>query len=97
MFWLIGWIFFGFIVGLIARGLVPGEQRMGIFRTMLLGIGGSFLGGLIGYFLVGGSLIQSSGWIGSIIGAAAVLVIQMQRQRKHLELDPTSQRRLWEV
>ncbi len=51
MFWLIGWIFFGFIVGLIARGLVPGKQPMGIFRTMMLGIGGSFLGGLIGFSL----------------------------------------------
>ena len=81
MFWLIGWIFFGLVVGLIARALVPGEQPMGLFRTMLLGMGGSFVGGLVGYFIVGGSLIQSSGWIGSIIGAVVVLALQLRRGR----------------
>jgi len=97
MFWLIGWVFFGFVIGLIARGLVPGTQPMGFFKTMMLGIAGSFLGGFLGYLLVGGSLIQSSGWIGSIVGGVALLFIQIQRQKKHLEFNPESQRRLWEV
>ncbi len=81
MFWLIGWIVFGFVVGLIARALMPGAQPMGFVRTMLLGVGGSFIGGLIGFFIVGGSLIQSSGWIGSIIGAAILLALQLRRGR----------------
>ena len=79
MFWLIGWIFFGLLVGLIARGLVPGAQQLGCMRTILLGIAGSFVGGLIGYLLVGGSLFQSSGWIGSIIGAIILLVLSVRR------------------
>ena len=81
MFWIIGWVIFGLVVGLIARGIVPGEQPMGLFRTMLLGVAGSFIGGLVGYFIVGGSLIQSSGWIGSIIGAIALLTLQIRRGR----------------
>lgn len=81
MFWIIGWVVFGLLVGMIARGIVPGEQPMGLIRTMLLGIAGSFVGGLVGYFIVGGALIQSSGWIGSVIGAIALLALQVRRGR----------------
>ena len=80
MFWIIGWIFFGFFVGLIARSLIPGSQPMGCFATMLLGVAGSFTGGAVGYLLQGGSLIQSSGWIGSVVGAIILLAIRL-RQR----------------
>ncbi|TWU02594.1 GlsB/YeaQ/YmgE family stress response membrane protein [Stieleria varia] len=80
MLWLIGWIFFGFLVGLIARGLMPGPQPMGCLGTILLGISGSFVGGVIGYLVQGGSLIQSSGWIGSVIGAVILLLLQMRRE-----------------
>jgi uncharacterized membrane protein YeaQ/YmgE (transglycosylase-associated protein family) len=76
---MIGWIVFGFIVGLIARGLVPGHQQLGCLRTILLGVGGSFVGGALGYLLQGGSLIQTSGWIGSIVGAIILLAISIRR------------------
>ncbi len=79
MFWAIGWVVFGFLVGLIARGLVPGTQPLGCLRTIVLGIAGSFVGGLIGFLLVGGSVFQSSGWIGSILGAIILLVICVRR------------------
>ncbi|QDT04497.1 hypothetical protein K227x_28890 [Rubripirellula lacrimiformis] len=80
MFWLIGWILFGFLVGLIARAMMPGVQSLGCLRTMGLGIAGSLVGGMIGYFLTGGSVIQSSGWIGSVIGAVVLLAVQSRRQ-----------------
>ncbi len=79
MFWIIGWILFGLFVGLIARGIMPGEQRMGCLRTMLLGVAGSFIGGAIGYLLQGGSVVQSSGWIGSVVGAIILLAISVKR------------------
>lgn len=97
MFWIIGWLLFGFVVGLTARALVPGPQPMGCLGTMLLGIGGSFVGGLVGYLLVVGSLIQSSGWIGSIIGAVTLLLLQLNRYKRLKETDPTTTRRIWEV
>lgn len=79
MFSIIGWIFFGLFVGLIARGLVPGAQPMGCMRTIVLGVAGSFVGGAIGYLLLGGSVVQSSGWIGSIVGAILLLAICVRR------------------
>jgi uncharacterized membrane protein YeaQ/YmgE (transglycosylase-associated protein family) len=76
---MIGWIVFGFLVGLIARGVVPGEQPMGCLGTILLGILGSFVGGAIGYLFQGGSLFQASGWIGSVVGAIILLAISIRR------------------
>jgi len=84
MFSIIGWILFGFLIGLIARALVPGSQQLGCLKTIALGVGGSFIGGAIGYLLRGGSVIQSSGWFGSIIGAVILLVIAV-RHRKTID------------
>ena len=44
----IGWIVFGFVIGVIARFLMPGPQPMGIILTTVLGVAGSFLGGYLG-------------------------------------------------
>lgn len=77
---IISWIVFGLIVGIIARLLVPGPQSLGLLGTILLGIAGSFLGGFIVYLIAGGSMVQSVGWIGSILGAIA-LVLLGQRMR----------------
>jgi len=70
-------ILFGFVIGVIARFLMPGPQPMGIIMTTLLGIAGSFLGGYLGHLLHGeGGTMEASpaGWIGSIIGAALLLL-----------------------
>ena len=73
---LIGWALFGLIAGAVARLLVPGRQAIGLGMTMLLGIAGSFLGGFIGWLLIGdgGDPLQASGWIMSIIGAVVLLL-----------------------
>jgi len=71
------WIVFGFVVGLIARAVVPGKQGMGLVMTTVLGIAGSLIGGLIASALTGGDAtgFHASGFIGSLIGAIALLVI----------------------
>ncbi|HEX9049710.1 MAG TPA: GlsB/YeaQ/YmgE family stress response membrane protein [Anaeromyxobacter sp.] len=75
---IIAWIVFGFIVGLIARAIVPGRQGMGFVMTTLLGIAGSLIGGLIASALWGhgaATRFEPTGLIGSIIGAIILLVI----------------------
>lgn len=74
----ISWIVFGLIVGAIARLLMPGRQSMGMMMTMLLGVVGSFVGGLIGSLFTGGGedgYMNPAGWIMSILGAIIVLGI----------------------
>lgn len=74
---IIAWIVFGFIVGLIARAVVPGKQGMGFIMTTLLGVTGSLVGGIVASALAGGSAtaFQPSGFLGSLIGAVVLLVV----------------------
>lgn len=79
---IIGWIIFGLIIGALARLLVPGRQDMGLLKTTLLGIAGSFVGGFLGSLLFGGDAgFQAAGWIGSLLGAVLVLVIAIRLGR----------------
>ena len=82
---IIGIIIVGLIAGFLARAIVPGRQSMGIGATILLGIVGSFIGGLLGYLIfgrdAGDGFVQPSGWIGSIIGAIIALLIYTRTRR----------------
>ncbi|MDP8976621.1 MAG: GlsB/YeaQ/YmgE family stress response membrane protein [Actinomycetota bacterium] len=70
---------FGLIAGALARLLVPGPDPIGIGGTIVLGVVGSFVGGFLGYLLLGKDLnegaLQPSGLIGSVIGAVIALLI----------------------
>jgi uncharacterized membrane protein YeaQ/YmgE (transglycosylase-associated protein family) len=63
----------GFIVGLLARAILPGTQKLGIILTAVLGIAGSFVAGLLGQALGWYSAGEGAGFIASIIGAIIVL------------------------
>jgi uncharacterized membrane protein YeaQ/YmgE (transglycosylase-associated protein family) len=65
----------GFVIGLIARALHPGDDKMGLVMTTLLGIGGSWVGTFLGQALGIYRHGQQAGWIGAIIGAIVLLVI----------------------
>ena len=73
MFGLIGTIVVGFIVGVIAKLIMPGKENMGMIMTTILGIVGSlvasYVGQAIGWYQAG----QGAGWIGSIVGAFVLL------------------------
>jgi uncharacterized membrane protein YeaQ/YmgE (transglycosylase-associated protein family) len=68
-------ILFGFIVGLIARAIMPGRQSMGMLLTAVLGMVGSLIGGFVGSALsdVEPTRIHAAGLLGSIVGALLVL------------------------
>lgn len=65
----------GFVVGLIARFLKPGRQKMGFILTTILGIVGAFVGSFIGQTLGLYQQGEAAGFIMSVIGAIIVLVI----------------------
>lgn len=71
-------IIIGFIIGLIARAIMPGMQHLGFIMTTLLGIGGSIVGGLIGRLFskpAPGSSFHPAGLIMSIICAVVLLFL----------------------
>jgi uncharacterized membrane protein YeaQ/YmgE (transglycosylase-associated protein family) len=63
----------GLVVGAIARFIMPGEQPMGWMGTILLGIGGAFVGGLGGQALGLYKIGEPVGWIGAVVGALILL------------------------
>lgn len=75
MFGLLVTIIVGFIVGVIAKLIMPGKENMGFIVTTLLGIAGSviatYAGQAIGWYQAG----EGAGWIGSIVGAFVLLWI----------------------
>jgi uncharacterized membrane protein YeaQ/YmgE (transglycosylase-associated protein family) len=79
---IISTIIVGFIVGLLARAILPGRQAMGFILTTILGIVGSVLAGYIGQALGWYRAGEGVGFIGSIIGAIIVLAIYGMVARK---------------
>jgi uncharacterized membrane protein YeaQ/YmgE (transglycosylase-associated protein family) len=77
----------GLIAGALARLIVPGRQDLSILATVVLGIVGSFVGGLLGYLIfhkdASSGFLQPSGIIGSVIGAIIVLLVYLQAGRSH--------------
>lgn len=75
LFSVLGVIVIGFIVGLIARAVMPGDQPMGIFMTSILGIAGSVIGSLGGSTLGLYAAGSTPGWIAAVAGALVLLLI----------------------
>ena len=65
----------GLVVGALAKLIMPGKDPGGIIVTMLLGIAGSFIAGLIGRAVGWYAEGQSAGFIASVIGAIVLLAI----------------------
>ena len=68
-------IVLGFVIGLIAKFVHPGKENMGFLTTILLGIAGSFLAGVIGQFIGWYKAGEGAGFIASVIVAIILLVV----------------------
>ena len=75
MFAFIGTLIVGLVVGLIARAVKPGDDRMGWILTIVLGIAGSLIAGYVGRAFGWYQPGQPAGWIASVIGAIILLVL----------------------
>jgi uncharacterized membrane protein YeaQ/YmgE (transglycosylase-associated protein family) len=75
MFHLIWVIIIGFVVGVIAKFLMPGRDPGGFIITILIGIAGSFLGTYLGRMVGHYGPNQSAGFWMSLVGAIILLAI----------------------
>ncbi len=86
MFSFIWWLVIGLVAGALARLIMPGRDAMGLIATMLLGIVGSILGGLVSWAIWGvdeaGRGFRPAGLLLSIIGAIVVLWIWRMMSRR---------------
>ena len=75
---LIWFLIVGFIAGALARAIVPGDDPMPWWQTMLLGVVGAYVGGFVLAFFPGGNSpldFTPAGLIGSVIGAVIALLV----------------------
>jgi uncharacterized membrane protein YeaQ/YmgE (transglycosylase-associated protein family) len=63
----------GLIAGALARLFYPGGQEMSWFKTMLLGLGGGFLAGLLGRLTGWYGPGQGAGLVASVLGGMLIL------------------------
>ena len=75
-------ILIGFVAGLVARAIKPGDVSAGFIVTTLIGIAGSliatYLGQAMGWYTAG----QGAGFIASVVGAIVLLFIWGLVKRK---------------
>lgn len=72
---MIGFIIAGLVIGALARLIKPGKQNLGLIATLLLGLAGSVIGGVIASLLNTGDIFELNvlGFIVAVV--AAVLLI----------------------
>lgn len=68
-------ILVGLVVGVIAKFLHPGKENMGFVATLLLGIGGSFLAGVLGQAMGWYVAGEGAGFVASVAVAIVLLVL----------------------
>ena len=75
-------ILIGFIAGLVARAIKPGNDSAGFIVTTLIGIAGSliatYVGQAMGWYTAG----QGAGFIASVVGAIVLLFLYGLVKRK---------------
>ena len=72
---MIGFIVFGLVVGVLARLIKPGRQNLSLLATLLLGLAGSVIGGVVANVLRTGSIMELN-FLGAVVAIiAAVLLI----------------------
>ena len=85
---ILGWILFGLVVGVLAKLVMPGRDPGGILVTMLLGIAGAVLGGVIGRTLGFYGEREAAGFLLSLLGAVVLLALYRMLVRRRYIAGP---------
>ena len=79
---ILSWIVFGLIVGALAKLVMPGDDPGGIMVTILLGIAGAIVGGMVGRAMGFYGPGQAAGYLMSIVGAIVLLALYRMVARR---------------
>jgi uncharacterized membrane protein YeaQ/YmgE (transglycosylase-associated protein family) len=71
---ILGLIAIGIVIGIIARLVMPGRQHIGVLATVLLGIGGALVGGIVASAIGEGDIFELN-FIGTIVGIIAAILL----------------------
>jgi uncharacterized membrane protein YeaQ/YmgE (transglycosylase-associated protein family) len=72
---MIGFIVAGLVIGLLARLILPGRQRIGLLWTVVLGVLGSVIGGVVANLVGSGDVMELNvlGFVVAVLAAVALL------------------------
>ena len=70
----LGLIIIGIVIGILARLVLPGRQRIGVGLTILLGIGGALVGGIVASAIGTGDIWELN-FLGTIVGIIAAVFL----------------------
>ena len=90
---MIGFLVAGLVIGLLARLLLPGRQKIGLLWTLLLGIGGSLIGGTLANVIGSGDIWELNiiGFVSAVVASVVLLSVAesagLGRGKKKEELD----------
>jgi len=79
---LLYWALFGLIAGAIAKWIMPGDDGDSWFKTMLLGVGGAWIGGFLGSVLGLGSVSGFNFWSMALAVGGALIILWVSRKFK---------------
>ena len=77
MIQILGLLLVGLVIGLLARLILPGRQRIGLLWTMLLGVAGAIVGGVIASALGAGQITELNfvGFVAAVAASVALLAV----------------------
>jgi uncharacterized membrane protein YeaQ/YmgE (transglycosylase-associated protein family) len=76
-------VLIGFVIGLVARAIHPGDDKLNLPLTAVIGVGGSFLAKYAGQFAGFYQPNENAGFIASTIGAIVLLTGYSFYKRSH--------------
>jgi uncharacterized membrane protein YeaQ/YmgE (transglycosylase-associated protein family) len=81
---IVAWLITGLVIGAIAHLLVPGRQRIGILLTILFGIAGALLGGIITAAILGPGHLIITFIVALVVAAVLISAVSHPRSRRYL-------------
>ncbi len=81
---IITWLITGLVIGAVAHLLVPGRQRIGIILTILIGIAGALVGGVVTAALLGPGHLIITFLVSLVVAALLISAVSHPRSRRYL-------------
>ena len=81
---IVAWLITGLIVGGLAHLLVPGRNRIGIVLTVLFGIVGALVGGIVTFAIIGAGHFIITFIVSLIVAALLIATVSHPRSRRYV-------------
>lgn len=85
---LIAWLITGLVIGALAHLIVPGRQRVGILLTVIIGMAGALIGGIVTAAILGPGHLIISFIVALIVSAVLISAVSHPRSRRYLYSRP---------